>query len=573
MVDNVTVEEAVSGSAIAADDIAGVKHQRVKLTLGADGINDGDLSSTNPMPIAGAVTVSGVASAANQATEIASLASIDSKLTSPISVSFSGGGLATATEQTSQTTILSAIQTNTGVTTATAPATTMTGAKGSLIFGAVTTSAPSFTNNTQNSLSLTTGGLLRIDGSGTTIPVSNSSLTTIATNSGTQATASNQTSVIGAKTAGTAASSSMLGGGVYLTTPPTMTNNQQAAVQMNVNGAIKVDASATTGLKTQVVDGAGAVVGTTNSNGIIGHNVALTGTTFIFSTVNSSTVQLAASATFTGAIETAINQQAASINLTSDQPGTLIMHQYIDVVGASELPPIVIPVIAGENTNRAITVNGSYIKFTFQNTGAVATTTFNLSVAYGILPATTELGNGNVAINEIAGVATTPLVKGVQGNGFTVQLLSEGGRNKINFFMAIPVIATSTESLVSLTSYTDLLGAVTATTTPAVINAGKEYRLTSMTISYIGVTAETTGEINLRANTAGVVAITSPVVASWSTGNNARGTAGESFVHSLTLDQEFSAGTGIGISIIGRSATQAAANAGYVKVTLTGYEY
>lgn len=38
----------------AADDISSVYYQRVKLTLGADGVNDGDVSSSNPIPIASA---------------------------------------------------------------------------------------------------------------------------------------------------------------------------------------------------------------------------------------------------------------------------------------------------------------------------------------------------------------------------------------------------------------------------------------------------------------------------------------------------------------------------------------
>jgi len=39
---------------IATDDIGGVKYQRVKVTLGADGVNDADVSSANPMPISAA---------------------------------------------------------------------------------------------------------------------------------------------------------------------------------------------------------------------------------------------------------------------------------------------------------------------------------------------------------------------------------------------------------------------------------------------------------------------------------------------------------------------------------------
>lgn len=56
MADNVGYTPG-SGAIVAADDIGGVLHQRVKLALGADGTNDGDLSATNPMPVTGSVAV------------------------------------------------------------------------------------------------------------------------------------------------------------------------------------------------------------------------------------------------------------------------------------------------------------------------------------------------------------------------------------------------------------------------------------------------------------------------------------------------------------------------------------
>lgn len=43
-----------TGEDVAADDIAGIKFQRMKVTLGADGVNDGDVSDANPLPVAGA---------------------------------------------------------------------------------------------------------------------------------------------------------------------------------------------------------------------------------------------------------------------------------------------------------------------------------------------------------------------------------------------------------------------------------------------------------------------------------------------------------------------------------------
>ena len=51
MSNNTTLNVGAGGDVIASDDIGGVKYQRVKLTMGAEGVNDGDLSASNPMPV------------------------------------------------------------------------------------------------------------------------------------------------------------------------------------------------------------------------------------------------------------------------------------------------------------------------------------------------------------------------------------------------------------------------------------------------------------------------------------------------------------------------------------------
>lgn len=56
MADNITVS-AGSGTTIATDNISTVNYQRVKVTLGVDGVADGDVSTTLPMPIAPPVAV------------------------------------------------------------------------------------------------------------------------------------------------------------------------------------------------------------------------------------------------------------------------------------------------------------------------------------------------------------------------------------------------------------------------------------------------------------------------------------------------------------------------------------
>lgn len=51
MADNYTQAYGAGGRKFAADDIGDVLYPRVKLVIGADGANDGDLSSSKPMPV------------------------------------------------------------------------------------------------------------------------------------------------------------------------------------------------------------------------------------------------------------------------------------------------------------------------------------------------------------------------------------------------------------------------------------------------------------------------------------------------------------------------------------------
>jgi len=65
MADNTTLNSGSGGDVIATDDIAGVKHQRVKIQYGVDG-SATDVSDTNPLPIddaGGSLTVDGTVTA------------------------------------------------------------------------------------------------------------------------------------------------------------------------------------------------------------------------------------------------------------------------------------------------------------------------------------------------------------------------------------------------------------------------------------------------------------------------------------------------------------------------------
>lgn len=51
MADNVTANPGAGGSTFASDDIGGVQYPRTKVTLGADGVDDGDVAAGNPLPV------------------------------------------------------------------------------------------------------------------------------------------------------------------------------------------------------------------------------------------------------------------------------------------------------------------------------------------------------------------------------------------------------------------------------------------------------------------------------------------------------------------------------------------
>lgn len=73
MADNTTLNTGSGGDVIASDDIAGVKFQRIKLIHGADGVNDGDVSSSNRLP----VTTSGTVTEASAASILTGVQLID----------------------------------------------------------------------------------------------------------------------------------------------------------------------------------------------------------------------------------------------------------------------------------------------------------------------------------------------------------------------------------------------------------------------------------------------------------------------------------------------------------------
>lgn len=206
MADNIDVTPG-TGKTVATDDVGGVQFQKIKIDVGGDGVSE-PLSSTNTIPAtiySGGTAVDWSAPVPVTQSGTWNIGNISGTVTLPVGA---------ATEAS-----LGKLSLAQGSTTA--------GQSGPLIQGAVTTAPPSYTNAQTSPLSLTGDGGLRVD-------VQASALPSGAANS------ANQLSVIGAKSAGAAASNSVLVGAAYNSVAPSLTDGQQASLQAENTGQLKV---------------------------------------------------------------------------------------------------------------------------------------------------------------------------------------------------------------------------------------------------------------------------------------------------------------------------------------------
>jgi hypothetical protein len=149
-------------------------------------------------------------------------------------------------------------------------------------------------------------------------------------------------------------------------------------------------------------------VATVTNNAV---NVNLNQGNFVASTNNSSTTQLAAGATFTGTIETILNQPSAQIEIVSDQAFTLNVDQFIDAGGTKLASTDTYTRTAGVPFNENLTLPGNYFRLRVTNNGASTTTTLQVDVTFGIMPTTprgpSNLGNTKMGLMEINGTAAS----------------------------------------------------------------------------------------------------------------------------------------------------------------------
>lgn len=137
--------------------------------------------------------------------------------------------------------------------------------------------------------------------------------------------------------------------------------------------------------------------------------MSINASVFKFSTNNSTTAGLASGATFTGTIETTLDQPSISLLVTSDQPITLKVQQFADISMTLPVPDIIYYIEAGKGLSASLPINGNYVRVTATNTGTSATTLFSLNTAYGNIPTSDGSGRLPVSVSDCVQLLTQTL--------------------------------------------------------------------------------------------------------------------------------------------------------------------
>ena len=175
--------------------------------------------------------------------------------------------------------------------------------------------------------------------------------------------------------------------------------------QISSTGSVSLNAETTKTIGTvRAADGAGNLLQTaqagTDTNNL---TVIPAGQIFAFSTLNSTSTQLAAGASFVGTIESIISQQSYSILAYSDKSGIITIDQFSDALGLRLNQTLTFTLLSGQGFTRSGVLNGNYVRVTFQNTGSSTTGLLSVDTAFGTIPSATQLNNSTVALNEING--------------------------------------------------------------------------------------------------------------------------------------------------------------------------
>ena len=184
-----------------------------------------------------------------------------------------------------------------------------------------------------------------------------------------------------------------------------------------------------------------------------------------------------------------------------------------------------------------------------------------------------------VALHPSSPVPLPTLTKGTQGTtGITIQQLHDAGRNNRIFMLDAYTAAPLVEALANVVQWYGN-AAVIATTTPAVVPAGKILRLCSWKVMYQSLATVGFAVVRIRCNTAGLGALASPLVYSFESGTGAGATTVAETGCVTTESGDFPEGleipalAGLSFSIAGYGPAGVLTLEGGVRFAVMGYEY
>lgn len=295
------------------------------------------------------------------------------------------------------------------------------------------------------------------------------------------------------------------------------------------------------------------------------------------SVVNSTTAVLAAAAVFTGTSEDvsrfASIQVAVFASHASATDG-LSVQQSTNGTDWDFSDVYTVQAAAGGRVFGFQPV-ARFFRIVYTN-GATLQTAFRLQTVYHLNAARTSSQRpGDGYTNEVDLDQTQSFQMVWNGTSWDRLRNINSGRNATNYFEVAPVITTTAEVMRSLTGYKGGV-AVAATPTPAVVSAGRTWRISQIIATYIAATVIGSARITLRVNPAGVAVVGSPLAWSGQIGMPAIFTAGAADTRTFDFPEglDIPAGAGVAIGVQGFGAVPTTATiAGFVMVSINGFEF
>lgn len=402
------------------------------------------------------------------------------------------------------------------------------GAYGNLMMGAVTTSTPAFVNGTTNPLLMTTTGLLKVDGSGVTQPVS-------------------------------------FGGITVLTAPTTaVTGTFFQATQPVSFGGITVLTAPTTAVTGPLTDAqlrASAI------------------------TVTFGQVTVANSLTIAGTPQVTIANFPATQAVSF---GMVTIGSQITIAGTPQVTIASMPNVTIGGTPQITIASGQSLAATQSGTwtvqpGNTANTTAwkvdGSAVTQPVSFGTVTVTSGTSAVTVVGGngaitVVPQAITKGTQGSaGFTTQDLKDAGRTAVSFYATgLTPTTTATEMQITITSSKGV--AATASQSSITITSGKTLRIQAINVAtrgHLTATAQVT-TFSLRYKTSGAcVNNSTPVLFSARAATPATAQAWDRLTIPVPDGYEITGDGAINICLSAQSVYTT--NAPTWDVNVVGYEY